>query len=145
MIIEVLAANTVTVSIRIVAPAEDARIRDIVREEIAEPVDAVRRRPSLVSVSIQPMDGDDTANRQDKHINTCPTYSIVAFCPSATTLRPWGQASRGSPVFEGSPACYDSQPNGSAEWRVMSTVSLSLRSPRNGISRRHREDAMLRK
>jgi len=56
MVIEVLAADTVTMRVRIVSPAEDARVRDISREEIAEPVHAVRRRPGLVAVSVQAMD-----------------------------------------------------------------------------------------
>jgi len=61
MVIEVLATDSrVAISVRIVPPAEDSRVRDIVREEIAEPVSAIRGRPSCVLVSVQPMDGDDT-------------------------------------------------------------------------------------
>jgi hypothetical protein len=59
MIVEVLAADAVAMRVRIVSPAEDPRFWDIVREEIAEPVDAVRRRPSLVAVSVQAVDGND--------------------------------------------------------------------------------------
>ena len=57
MVVEVLAADTAAVCVRIVSPAEDARVRDIGREEIAEPVHAVRRRPGLSTVSVQAMDG----------------------------------------------------------------------------------------
>jgi hypothetical protein len=59
MIVKVLAADTVAMRVRIVSPAEDARIWDIVREEIVEPVDTVRCRPSLVAVSVQTVDGND--------------------------------------------------------------------------------------
>jgi hypothetical protein len=51
--------SVVAVRVRIVPPAEDARIRDVGREEIAEPVDVVRRRPRLVAMSIQSVDGDN--------------------------------------------------------------------------------------
>ena len=57
VVVEVLAADTVAMRVRIISPAEDARVQDIGREEIAEPVHAVRRRPSLVTVSVQAMDG----------------------------------------------------------------------------------------
>jgi hypothetical protein len=61
MIIEILAADArVTVGVGIVTPTEDSRIGDIVREEIAEPMDAIRGRPCLLSMAIQAMDGDDT-------------------------------------------------------------------------------------
>lgn len=52
MVIKVLAANAIAVSIRVVSPAEDPRIKDIVRKEITGPVFAVRSRPSLISVSV---------------------------------------------------------------------------------------------
>jgi hypothetical protein len=64
MVIEVLAADTIAVSIRIVAPAQDAGVRKIGGKKIAEPVDAVRGRPSLVSMPVQAMDGDNTGKRQ---------------------------------------------------------------------------------
>jgi hypothetical protein len=47
--------------VRIIAPAEYARVGQVVREEVAQPVDAVARRPCLLAVSVQAMDGDDTA------------------------------------------------------------------------------------
>ena len=60
MIVQVLTADPIAVSIRIVPPAKDAGIRDVVWEEIVEPVDAVRSRPSLVLMAVQAMDSDDT-------------------------------------------------------------------------------------
>jgi hypothetical protein len=60
VVIEVLAADAeVAMSVRIVSPAEDSRIRDIVRKDIAQPVNAIRSRPRLLSVSVQAMDRDD--------------------------------------------------------------------------------------
>jgi hypothetical protein len=59
---QVLAANPrPAVRVRIVAPAEYARVGEVVREEVAQPVDAAARRPCLLAVSVQAMDGDDTA------------------------------------------------------------------------------------
>src|SRR5579871_4449042 len=60
IVVEVLAADIVAMRVRIISPAEDARVRDIGWEEITEPVYAVRRRPSLVAVSVQAMDGYNT-------------------------------------------------------------------------------------
>lgn len=51
--------SVVAVRVRIVPPAEDTRVRDVGREEIAEPVGVVRRRPRLVAMSIQSVDGDN--------------------------------------------------------------------------------------
>ncbi len=62
MIIEILAADTVAMSVRIVSPAEDARVWDIGREEVSEPVHVVRRRPGLVAVAVEAMDGNDAGN-----------------------------------------------------------------------------------
>lgn len=45
----------------VVAPAEDADVRNIVRQEITEPVDAITSGPGLVAVAVEAMDGDDTA------------------------------------------------------------------------------------
>jgi hypothetical protein len=59
MIVEVLAADTVAMRIRIISPTEDPRIWDISWEKTTEPVHAVRRRPSFVAVSIQTVDGND--------------------------------------------------------------------------------------
>jgi hypothetical protein len=47
--------------VRIVAPTEYARVGQVVREEVAQPIDAAARRPCLLAVSVQAMDGDDTA------------------------------------------------------------------------------------
>jgi len=60
MIVQVLTADPIAVSIRTVPPAKDAGIRDVVWEEIAEPVDAVRGRPRFVSMPVQAVDGDNT-------------------------------------------------------------------------------------
>jgi hypothetical protein len=60
MVIEVLAAHTrAAMRIRIVAPAVNARVCKVLREEVAEPVDAIARRPRLLSVSVEAMDGND--------------------------------------------------------------------------------------
>jgi hypothetical protein len=44
----------------IVAPAENARVGQVVREKVSQPVDTVVRRPRLLAVSVQTMDCDDT-------------------------------------------------------------------------------------
>jgi hypothetical protein len=64
MVVEVLTTNATAMSICIVSPADDARIRDIVWKEVAKPVNAICSRPGLVSVSIQPMNDDDTVEGQ---------------------------------------------------------------------------------
>ena len=64
MVIQVLAADPLAVSVRIVTPAQDAGVRKVGRKEIAEPVDAVRGRPSFVSMAVQAMNGDDARKRQ---------------------------------------------------------------------------------
>jgi hypothetical protein len=62
VVIEVLGADArAAVRVRIVAPAEYARVGEVVREEVAQPVNAAARRPCLLAVSVQAMDGDDTA------------------------------------------------------------------------------------
>jgi hypothetical protein len=65
MIVEILAADAVAVGVRIVSPAEDARIRDVGWEKVAEPVGAVSGRPGLVAVPVQAMDNNDAGNCQD--------------------------------------------------------------------------------
>lgn len=53
MVVEEHAADArATMCIRIVAPAEYARVGEVVREEAAEPVDAVAHRPGLLAVSV---------------------------------------------------------------------------------------------
>jgi hypothetical protein len=64
MVIEVLATNTIAVSIRIVPPAQDAGVRKIGGKKIAEPVNAVRDRLSLVSMPVQAINGDNTGKSQ---------------------------------------------------------------------------------
>ena len=44
----------------IVAPTENTRVGQVVREEVAQPVDTVVRRPRLLAVSVQTMDCDNT-------------------------------------------------------------------------------------
>jgi hypothetical protein len=64
MIVEILAADAVAMSVRIVSPAKDTRVGYVSRQEGAKPLDIVGRRPSLVSVSVQPMDGNNAGNSQ---------------------------------------------------------------------------------
>jgi len=52
MVIEVLAIDTIAVSIRIVFPAQDAGVRKIGEKKIAELVNVVRGRLSLVSMPV---------------------------------------------------------------------------------------------
>jgi hypothetical protein len=47
------------VRVRIVAPAEYARVGQVVRDEVAQPVDAAARRPCPLAVSVQAMNSDD--------------------------------------------------------------------------------------
>jgi hypothetical protein len=60
MVEQVLAAHArAAMRIRIIAPAKYTRVGEVVWKEIAEPVDAVNRRPGLLAVSVQSMDSDD--------------------------------------------------------------------------------------
>ena len=66
MVEQVLAAHPrPAVCVRIVAPAEYARIGEVVREQVAQPVDAVDTvdvaacRPRLLAVPVQAVDRDD--------------------------------------------------------------------------------------
>jgi hypothetical protein len=62
VVIEVLRAHArAAVRVRIVAPAEYARVRQVAREKVAQPVDAAACRPCLLAVSVQAVDGDDAA------------------------------------------------------------------------------------
>jgi hypothetical protein len=88
MIIEVLTTDTTTVSIRIVSPAEDPRMGEVIREEIAEPVLAIRGSPSLVAVSVQAVHGNNAEKISSVVQQAEPTYSTTTFCPSATIDRP---------------------------------------------------------
>jgi hypothetical protein len=46
--------------VRVVTPAEYARVRQVLREEIAQPVDAVARRPCLLAVTVEAVYSDNT-------------------------------------------------------------------------------------
>ena len=63
MVEQILAAHTrPAVRVRVVAPAEYARVRQVLWKEVAQPVDAVdavARRPRLLAVPVQAMDRDD--------------------------------------------------------------------------------------
>jgi hypothetical protein len=60
----VLAAHAgAAMRVFIVALAEYARVKEVVREEVAQPVDAAARCPRLLAVFVQAMIGDDTAIR----------------------------------------------------------------------------------
>jgi hypothetical protein len=63
MVEQVLAAHPrAAVRVGVVAPAEYARVGQVVREEVAQPVDAVdavARRPRLLTVPVQAVDRDD--------------------------------------------------------------------------------------
>jgi hypothetical protein len=62
VVIEVLRAHArAAVCVRVVAPAEDARVWEVVREEVAQPVDAAARCPRLLAMSVQAMNRDNTA------------------------------------------------------------------------------------
>jgi hypothetical protein len=63
MIVEELVANALAMRVRIVSPAGYAHIWDVPWQEIAEPVDAVCRRPGLVAVPAQAVDGNDAGKR----------------------------------------------------------------------------------
>jgi hypothetical protein len=62
VVIKVLRAHArAAVCVRIVTPAEYARVGEVVREEVAQPVDTAARCPRLLAMSVQAMNGDDTA------------------------------------------------------------------------------------
>jgi hypothetical protein len=61
MVEQVLAAHAgAAMRVCIVAPTKYARVGQVVREEVSEPVNTVVRRPRLLAVSVQTMDGDNT-------------------------------------------------------------------------------------
>lgn len=73
MVVEVLATNAgAGVGSGIVAPAEDAGMRDVVRQEVAEPVDSIACGPCCLAVAVGAMDGDD-AGRGAESARTCTT------------------------------------------------------------------------
>jgi hypothetical protein len=60
MVVEIMAADAVAVAgVGVVAPAEDPGVRDVVRQEITEPVDLILGGPGPVTVAIETMHGDD--------------------------------------------------------------------------------------
>ena len=60
MVVERLPAYSVGgMGVRVVAPAENARVWEVFGEEVSEPVDAVFRRPCSLSVAVEPMQCDD--------------------------------------------------------------------------------------
>ena len=60
MVVQVLAADPrAAVRVRVVAPAEYACARQVVRQQVAQPVHAVTSRPRLLAVSVQAVDRDD--------------------------------------------------------------------------------------
>jgi hypothetical protein len=54
----------------IVALTKYARVREVVREEVAQLVNAAARRLCLLAVSVQAMDGDDTAVKLAANVQT---------------------------------------------------------------------------
>lgn len=62
MVVEVLPAHSVSgMGIRVVAPAENARLWEVFGEKVPEPVGAVFRRPCFLSVAVEAMQCDDAA------------------------------------------------------------------------------------
>ena len=60
MVVQVLAAHPrPAVRVRVVAPAEYARARQVVRQQVAQPVDVIACCPRLLAVSVQAVDRDD--------------------------------------------------------------------------------------
>jgi len=61
------------VGIGIIAPAENTGASDVVRQEIAEPVDAVVRGPGLAAVAIEAVHGYDADEgaRSAGHLVSC--------------------------------------------------------------------------
>lgn len=142
MIVEVLAADAVTMSVCIVSPAVHARVSDISRQKSSKPVDVVCRSPGLFPVSIQPMDGNNAGSSQCQLLTIWMAYSTTGRFPSATSSRPWAGASRACPRFEEPPTCFHRQSNYGTAYGVDDFLTASLRSPRNGINLFHLDGAM---
>ena len=64
MIVEVLAADPVTMSVCIVSAAVQARISNISRQESPKGMDVVSRSPGLFAMSIKPMNGNNAGKSQ---------------------------------------------------------------------------------
>lgn len=80
---------------RIVAPGQDSRVGEDFGEEVAEPIHAIARRPSVRAMPVQPMHGDDTRARSVSYQKQPArrgrkTYSTTGLTPSAKTSKPWG-------------------------------------------------------
>lgn len=77
MVVDVLAADgRDSVRSSIVAPAEDAGIRDVVGQEAAEPVDAITCSPCFLPVAVEAMDGDN-AERGARSVRSYKTPGSV--------------------------------------------------------------------
>jgi len=92
VIVEILPAYSISsMGVRIVAPAEDAGLWEVVGEEVSEPVDTVFRRPCLLPVAVEAMQCNDAAVvRQGRSRDVDGTYSTIRLSPSETTSRPCG-------------------------------------------------------
>jgi hypothetical protein len=97
MIVEELVTNALSMRVRIVSPAKYARVGQVMREEVAQPVDTVVRRPCFLAVSVQAMDSDDAGARLavERATGQKEAYSTVGLAPSATTCRPCTTAAAG--------------------------------------------------
>ena len=90
MVVEVLSAEMGSaMSIRIIAPAENPSIRNIVWEEISQPEDVVRCGPSLFAMSIQSMYGNDAVTMGEVVSNRKPLtqYATDLLDDRANALR----------------------------------------------------------
>jgi hypothetical protein len=64
MVEQVLAADPrAAMYVRVVAPTKHTRVRQVVREEVAQPADAIARCPRLLAVAVEAMHGNDTGVR----------------------------------------------------------------------------------
>ncbi len=158
MIVEVLTADTgVGVGVGVIAPAEDASVRNVVRQEIAEPVDAIFRGPGLVAVAVEAMHGNDAARRLwsadrppskqakagswklSRAWTRSKTYSTTGSTPSATISKPWGKSSGAvSVAVEAAAACVVDV-SGDGGCAVVDVVDGPSRRRRNGITRDKRD------
>ena len=70
MVVQVLTTDTVAMCSCIVTPAKDARVWHIGREEVTQPLNTICSRPGLVVISVQSMDGNDTAMNLEQALTT---------------------------------------------------------------------------
>jgi hypothetical protein len=64
VIVEIVAADSIVIpGVGVIAPAEDTGMRDVVRQEITEPVDLVLGSPGPITVAVESMHGDDAGGR----------------------------------------------------------------------------------